>query len=117
MRARIAQTGGSNAPAGILCTASRSFAPRMFSLVALFTCVALAARSQTRGLSADEPPAQSNLTNGKYYALVIGINDYKPPLARLKTAVNDARSVGNLLQQRFGFEVTYLLDQQATRFN
>jgi|GEM_PF-3030953 len=53
---------------------------------------------------------------GAYRALVIGINDYKDPkIPNLKTAVNDAKEFANLLQTRYGFKVTMLLDRQATR--
>jgi hypothetical protein len=34
----------------------------------------------------------------------------------LKTAVNDARAIGNLLENKYGFEVQFLLAQDATRF-
>jgi hypothetical protein len=56
------------------------------------------------------------LSNGNYYALVIGINRYQH-LPQLKTAVNDARAVANVLKSQYGFQVTTLLDRQATRDN
>ena len=46
---------------------------------------------------------------GRYHALVIGINDYKN-LPKLETAVNDASAVADLLRQKYGFEVTLLLN-------
>ena len=46
---------------------------------------------------------------GRYPALVIGINDYKN-LPRLETAVNDASAVADLLRQKYGFEVSLLLN-------
>lgn len=53
---------------------------------------------------------------GTYEALVIGINNYQdstiPPL---KTAVNDAKEFANLLKTKYGFKVTLLLDNQATK--
>ena len=53
---------------------------------------------------------------GEYRALVIGINNYQDPkIPALKTAVNDAKEFANLLQTRYGFKVTMLLDYQATR--
>jgi len=51
---------------------------------------------------------------GNYHALVIGINQYKY-LNRLNTAVNDARTVAKVLKNKYGFSVTMLLNQQATR--
>jgi hypothetical protein len=56
------------------------------------------------------------VANGSYYALVIGIDDYPAPLHTLKTAVNDAKAVGQLLQDRYGFKVEYLLNADATRY-
>jgi len=53
---------------------------------------------------------------GAYRALVIGINDYQDKkIPALKTAVNDAREFANLLKTRYGFQVTLLLDRQATK--
>jgi len=54
--------------------------------------------------------AQSSIPNldyGDYYALVIGNNRYQH-LGNLRTAVNDARSVANLLELDYGFNVTKL---------
>jgi len=58
--------------------------------------------------------------SGKYHALVIGINRYpylnKPRFdINLDTAVNDARSVANILQKNYGFTVKTLINQQASR--
>lgn len=44
---------------------------------------------------------------GKYYALVIGNNEYRQ-LPKLQTAVEDARVVGKLLEEQYGFQVTLL---------
>jgi hypothetical protein len=49
---------------------------------------------------------------GKYYALVIGNNNYKD-LPKLQTAAHDAKAVGQLLKDKYGFEVKILLN--ATR--
>ena len=46
---------------------------------------------------------------GRYHALVIGNNNYRN-LRNLVTAVNDAKAVGSLLEQAYGFEVTYLIN-------
>ena len=63
-----------------------------------------------------EPPqlvqavsATPDIDFGRYHALVIGINDYKN-LPRLQTAVNDATAVADVLRQRYGFEVSLLLN-------
>jgi uncharacterized caspase-like protein len=51
---------------------------------------------------------------GRYHALVIG-NDKFLHLPSLDTAVNDANSVAKLLQNRYGFKVTLLLN--ANRYD
>ncbi len=54
------------------------------------------------------PPAEKLALNfGRYYALVIGNNAYTD-LSPLKTAVNDATAVAELLQTMYGFTVTLL---------
>ena len=50
---------------------------------------------------------------GRYFALIIGINDYQPPNLKLKTPVNDAKRINTLLQ-KYGFETTLLLDDKVT---
>jgi len=46
---------------------------------------------------------------GKYFALVIGIANYRY-LPKLKTSVNDAKAVAKLLKDDYGFKVTLLID-------
>ena len=60
------------------------------------------------------PPAGAinNLDFGSYHALVIGNNDYQS-LPKLRTAINDARSMADLLEAKYGYEVELLLN--ATR--
>jgi hypothetical protein len=70
---------------------------------------------QKRGLVADVPGDAGAAGPGGNYALVIGIDDYSPPLPKLKTAVNDAKTFANLLSSKYGFQVTLLLNQDATR--
>jgi hypothetical protein len=53
---------------------------------------------------------------GKYYAVIIGINNYKY-LDSLQTAVNDAKEVGRVLKDSYGFETISLINQRATRGN
>jgi len=53
--------------------------------------------------------------NGRYYAIVIGINRYPSPLPTLETAVNDAQAIANVLEKDYGFQVTLLIDSEATR--
>ncbi len=49
---------------------------------------------------------------GRYHALVIGNNDYEQ-LRNLTTAVGDADAVAKLLEEKYGFNVTKLIN--ATR--
>ncbi|MBI3752633.1 MAG: SUMF1/EgtB/PvdO family nonheme iron enzyme [Deltaproteobacteria bacterium] len=48
----------------------------------------------------------------RYYALIIGSNNYKN-LPKLKTAINDAKEVERILKSQYGFETKLLID--ATR--
>ena len=57
---------------------------------------------------------QLDLALGKYHALVIGNNDYGD-MPKLKTAVADAEAVSAVLEDRYGFTVTKLIN--ATRFD
>ncbi|MCP3875364.1 MAG: DUF1566 domain-containing protein [Desulfobacteraceae bacterium] len=53
---------------------------------------------------------------GTYRALVIGIQNYQDPkIPDLKTSLNDAKAVADILQDKYGFEVESLLDGSATR--
>lgn len=62
--------------------------------------------------SATPRAAIDDVDFGRYHALVIGNNDYRS-LPALETAVNDARATADLLREKYGFQVTLLLN--ATR--
>jgi uncharacterized coiled-coil protein SlyX len=51
---------------------------------------------------------------GRYFALVIGNNDYKH-LPKLQTAVPDANAIGRILEGHYGFKVVLLVD--GTRYD
>jgi hypothetical protein len=53
--------------------------------------------------------AQPGIDFGRYFALVLGSNDYRH-LPTLKTAAGDARAIADLLRARYGFQVELLLD-------
>ena len=55
-----------------------------------------------------------DLALGSYHALVIGNNEYRN-MPKLKTAVADAKAVSRVLQDRYGFSVTTLIN--ATRYD
>jgi len=67
-------------------------------------------------LPSDLPVAATPL---KYHALVIGISEYNAGNAdhwdNLPNARGDADTIGNILQDTYGFEVTKLLDKKATK--
>ena len=86
-------------------------------IFALIVFALLANGQSQRGLEPEEPQPGANGQLGDFYALVIGINDYHAPLPPLKSAVDDAKAVGKILEEHYGFKVQYLLDAQATRFN
>lgn len=71
-------------------------------------------RSKDTPSSAPQVAASVSGETGKNYALVVGINSYKY-IPKLKTAVNDAKTIATLLQEQYGFTITLLLDSQATR--
>jgi hypothetical protein len=50
-----------------------------------------------------------SLSYGNYYALVIGNNNYNK-IPKLKTAVNDARTLAGVLTERYGFKTHLLID-------
>ena len=65
-----------------------------------------------RGLHVDTTPSATAAQPVGYYALVIGNNNYRY-VQGLKTPANDAKSVAQLLQSRYGFKTELLID--ATR--
>lgn len=66
-----------------------------------------------RQSSGTAPRIRPNLTDevnfGRYYALVIGNNNYRV-IPKLRTAVNDAQAVAEVLRRRYGFQTTVLLN-------
>ena len=110
-----------SASARRLASGRRSGAALRFSLALAVAFPALfgicVPAQEQRGFERPAEVAQKDYTNGNYYALVIGIDKYPSPMKESKTAVNDAKAIGNLLQDRYGFQVQYLLDEDATRFS
>jgi hypothetical protein len=85
-------------------------APKVLAFVLLFflPCAASLAQTGARGLGVKQtPPAAA-----RYYALVVGNDDYQS-LPRLKTAAADAREVERVLRETYGFQTKLLLN--ATR--
>jgi hypothetical protein len=71
-----------------------------------------------RGISVIGDLSHKSGKLGAYQALIIGINDYEDPkIPDLKTAVNDALAMAELLRDHYGFQVNLLLDRNATKEN
>jgi tetratricopeptide (TPR) repeat protein len=87
------------------------------TLLALQNSNASAQAQEQRGVEPRPQTDEAEFSNGNYYALVIGIDEYRLPMRKLNTAANDARAVAKVLSDRYGFQVKLLLDGDATRFN
>ncbi len=62
--------------------------------------------------------ANKELKPGKYYALIIGIDNYKGTWNTLKNAVNDAKAVETVLRTKYKFDsFKTLYNEQASRTN
>ena len=73
-------------------------------------CITRCEAVASAGKGETEAPVASA---GKYFAIIIGNNNYKYPLTRLKTSVNDAEAVGKILRDKYGFITEVLIN--ATR--
>ena len=70
------------------------------------------------GLELHEPEVRVPYSGGFYRALIIGNNVYHDPSGQwphLKTAVSDARSLGQLLKTQYGFSDISLLENATRR--
>ena len=79
-------------------------------IVVLFTVMLLTLQQPVKARVIEY--ADRKIDIGRYFALVIGINAYKN-LPALKTAREDASDVAKILERKYGFTTTLLLD--ATR--
>ncbi len=62
--------------------------------------------------------AQKEMEIGDYYALIIGIDNYKGEWPPLDNAVNDAKSIEKILKAKYKFDVVKTLyNENATREN
>jgi uncharacterized caspase-like protein len=60
----------------------------------------------------------NELQFGNYYALIIGIDNYKGQWKPLKNAVSDAKAINQLLKSKYKFDyLKELYNEQATRVN
>ncbi len=90
----------------------------LFGLIALSLCLlSPPAQADDRGALIRGQNFQGG-RSGKFKALVIGIDDYRDPhIQDLKTAVNDARAIAEVLSARYNFGVKLLTNKKATREN
>jgi uncharacterized caspase-like protein len=84
----------------------------MLIATSLSFLVPCAAQNRQRQVALREEHAPASKKPGDYYALVIGINNYQH-LNKLKTPVNDAKELSQILHDKYKFETSLLLD--ATR--
>jgi hypothetical protein len=70
-----------------------------------------------RGFAASPSQEQPEYQSGGYFALIIGIQQYQPPLKSLGTPDHDAQEIAAVLRDQYGFQIQLLLDKDATRIN
>lgn len=86
-------------------------------LIGLYLCnSAWALNEESRAIRVIRDLSHESGKLGAYRALIIGINDYEdkriPPL---KTAINDAKTLAEVLRDKYGFQVELILDHKATK--
>jgi hypothetical protein len=91
---------------------NRSIVPALSLILILCLSPAYAERGVTVKGKTGVKSTDARAFKTNYYALVIGNNDYRQ-LPRLKTALNDAKEVGRLLSEKYGFKTKVLTN--ATR--
>ena len=67
-----------------------------------------------------EQPTKYDIEWGEYYAIVIGNNIYdnnKNSLTNLKTAINDAETIGKLLEEKYGFKTEVIKNATLESIN
>jgi len=86
--------------------------PFLLSLANFAPALAQTDTAQRNVFDSTSKPASPE-EHGPYYALIIGINDYRY-LTKLNTPVDDANAVAKALREQYGFETTVL--PNATRY-
>jgi len=88
----------------------------LFIFILCFLFFSLSIQASSRGITVISDLSHQSGKLGPYRALIIGINDYEDPkIPELATAVDDARTLAELLKERYGFKVTLLLNRKATK--
>ncbi len=74
----------------------------------------VASQSNSRGQTANRNESTAGRPAAKYFALIIGDNQYQY-LKKLNTAVNDAAELDRVLRETYGFQTKLLLDAGRDR--
>ncbi len=81
-----------------------------------FLTVSAAQDEGSRAIRAIRDLSHQSGKLGAFKALIIGINDYEDAdIPTLETAVNDARAMASILEEKYGFKVDLMLDRKATK--
>ena len=89
-------------------------------LITPLILITLCFGSEQRGISVVSSRHSKSSSLGCYYAYIIGINAYGEGWPKLKTAVNDARELREVLVTKYDFEperVFSRIDEEATQYN
>lgn len=94
-----------------------SIRPKLYFLILILLVINISSYAypkEERGITLKEKNGTDTAAtlHSKYYALIIGNNNYKY-LPKLKTAIGDAKAVDELLRKKYGFKTKLLID--ATR--
>lgn len=90
----------------------------LLSLVTLPISASSASNTRGIGIEFHEAEARTPYGDGYYRALIIGNNVYHDRSGQwphLKTAISDARAIGNLLKKQYGFNDITLLENATRR--
>ena len=87
----------------------RASVERQLSTIPRLRTPAIALKASPAQAALGEAVKLADLDFGRYYALVIGNRNYAQ-LESLQTPLNDAREIGEILENQYGFQVQLLLD-------
>ena len=91
-------------------------AVKVVMLAGLFLSLIFSAAGESRGIRVTRDLSHASGKLGQYRALVIGIDAYADEkIPDLKTAVNDATAMAAVLEKKYGFATTLLLNGRATK--
>ena len=92
---------------------------RILSILTLCTLLLIFAVTQVfanRAIKNSSGITHGSSGTGPYRALIIAVNDYKDPaITDLKTPLNDAKKLDEILRTRYGFKTELLRGSEASR--